>query len=68
MQQARGQAAVTVYPVTSYSFGVKDRKQQKDAGVFDFMGRLKAKCVWAGRPTPVEGKEGDSPQEGVGMR
>lgn len=38
-----GQTAVTCYPLTSYSFGTKDRKLEKDANVEQKMARMRAK-------------------------
>lgn len=35
--------AITVYPLINYSFGSKDRKQEKDGGVEAKLARLKAK-------------------------
>jgi hypothetical protein len=38
-----GQTAYTVYPLANYSFGTKDRKQEKDGNVDQKMERLKNK-------------------------
>ncbi len=38
----REQPVVSVYPLTNYSFGSKDRKQEKDKDTESRMQRLKA--------------------------
>ncbi len=38
-----GQTAYAVYPLPNYSFGTKDRKQEKDVNLEQKLMRLKAK-------------------------
>ncbi|MEW5318140.1 MAG: hypothetical protein WDW38_009386 [Sanguina aurantia] len=50
-----GQSAVTVYPVTNYSFGSKPHKQEKDHNVAERMARLKSNYDRDGMRRSVDG-------------
>lgn len=50
-----GQAAYTVYPLTNYSFGSKERKPEKDSHADQKMARLRSSYESQGMRRSVEG-------------